>query len=116
MRKMRMKKSDERSYAVARFVVRAAANEIPRACLVSFICWFLFYAFSAGLPLSGETIEYPVKLAFLYNFAKYVEWPAGSYTSPGASLAICVVGHDPFNADIEEGLRARNARGHPIRF
>jgi hypothetical protein len=111
-----MKRPDERRSALARcFVVRTNANGMPRACLASLIWWLLFNAFPAGFPLNGETVEYPVKLAFLYNFAKFVEWPAGSYTSPGASLAICVVGHDPFDADIEEGLRTRNARGHPIR-
>jgi hypothetical protein len=59
-------------------------------------------------------MEYPVKLAFLFNFAKFVEWPASSFSNPGAPIAICIVGHDPFNSDIEGELRTRAVSGHPI--
>jgi len=59
-------------------------------------------------------VEYPVKLAFLYNFTKFVEWPPDSYLAPGAPLVICIVGHDPFSPDIEGELRSRTVGSHPI--
>lgn len=96
-------------------MVRTDARGCARAWSIIIICWFLCNAFPAGLSLNGQTVEYPVKLAFLYNFTKYVEWPADSYSYVSAPLAICVVGHDPFNPDIEEELRVRQAWGHPIR-
>jgi hypothetical protein len=64
--------------------------------------------------LNEATAEYPLKLAFLYNFTKFVEWPAGSYSDPGASLAICIVGDDPFSPDLEGELRTRKVEGHPV--
>jgi hypothetical protein len=59
-------------------------------------------------------MEYPVKLAFLYNFTKFVEWPADSYSDSRAPLEICVVGDDPFDRNLEGELRTRSAGGHPV--
>jgi hypothetical protein len=49
--------------------------------------------------------EYEVKAAFLYNFAKFVEWPPNSFFDASAPLQICVFGRDPFG----DGLRALTA-------
>ena len=47
---------------------------------------------SAGAALAAPAGEYEVKAAFLYNFAKFVDWPAG----PSATVRLCLVGADPF--------------------
>ncbi len=44
-------------------------------------------------PIAARNVD--VKAAFLYNFAKFAEWPA---LSPGAPIALCVVGDDPIAA------------------
>ncbi len=36
--------------------------------------------------------EYLIKAAFLYNFAKFTEWPAETYADASAPLRICVLG------------------------
>ena len=48
---------------------------------------------------SDDRAEYSVKLAFLYNFTKFVEWPAEAFPDRGAPLNICLVGQDPFGYD-----------------
>ena len=58
--------------------------------------------------------EYRVKLAFLCNFTKFIEWPAEVYSAATAPLVICVLGQDPFQGEIQQGLRGRTASGHPI--
>ena len=45
--------------------------------------------------------EYQVKAAFLFNFAKFVEWPADAFTTADAPLQICVLGQDPFGNEFE---------------
>jgi hypothetical protein len=77
-------------------------------------CCLTLSILPTALAQSGEGVEYPVKLAFLYNFTKFIEWPSASYHDPGASLTICIVGHDPFDRDLEEQLRARKVKGHPV--
>jgi len=76
-------------------------------------CWLAFNT-PRPLYLKGQGVEYPVKLAFLYNFTKFIEWPPGSYRYPDAPLAICIVGHDPFSPDIEGDLRTRIVGSHPV--
>jgi hypothetical protein len=78
------------------------------------VLWILSGAPPGALALNGEDVEYPAKLAFLYNFAKFIEWPPGSYRSPSAPLVICIAGHDPFSAGTENELRTRTALGHAI--
>jgi hypothetical protein len=77
-------------------------------------CWLFLNVSPRALSQNEEGVEYPVKLAFLYNFTKFVEWPADSYSNPGAPLAICIVGRDPFNPDIEGELRTRRVGSHPV--
>jgi hypothetical protein len=45
--------------------------------------------------------EYQVKAAFLYNFAKFVEWPPGTFANSKDPIAICIVGQNPFGSTLE---------------
>jgi hypothetical protein len=85
-----------------------------RVSFITIVCWLFSSAPPNALSLAGESVEYPVKLAFLYNFAKFVEWPRESYRDPGSPLEICIVGHDPFSPDGERELRTRAVGGHPV--
>jgi len=40
--------------------------------------------------------EYFVKAAFIYNFARLVEWPDNAYNSNDKYFKLCLVGDDPF--------------------
>jgi hypothetical protein len=52
------------------------------------------------------TDEYQVKAAFLYNFAKFVEWPSATLGSP-RPFAICVLGQDPFGRTLEDTVNGK---------
>lgn len=45
--------------------------------------------------------EYLIKAAFLYNFAKFTQWPEEAFSGPQAPLRICVLGADPFGAALD---------------
>lgn len=47
--------------------------------------------------------EYQVKAAYIFNFARFVEWPAGSF-EPGTPITLCLLGDDPFGADLEQTI------------
>jgi hypothetical protein len=47
-------------------------------------------------PARGAPKEYEVKAVYLYNFAKFVEWPAAAFDKPQTPYSICVLGTDPF--------------------
>jgi uncharacterized protein DUF4154 len=84
-----------------------------------FLLFIIVYALAltasprADAP-NEDRVEYRVKLAFIYNFTRFVEWPSSSYRNSGAPLSICIVGSDPFSSDLEDELRTRTVGGHSV--
>ncbi len=58
--------------------------------------------------------EYQVKATYLYNFAKYVEWPAASFTSSDDSFNICVLGEDPFGHTLDDTIGGEVINGRRL--
>jgi hypothetical protein len=54
--------------------------------------------------------EYEVKAAFLYNFAKFVEWPVHSFPEVGQSFLLCVYGDDPFGGALERTVAGKSVQ------
>ena len=50
---------------------------------------------------SAAAPEYDLKAAFLFNFAKFVEWPESAFAGDRAPLTICVYGDDPFGSTLD---------------
>lgn len=55
-----------------------------------------------------------IKTAFVYNFAKFVEWPAAAFADERSPLDLCVSG--PALDGRLQLLEGREAQGHPIRI
>lgn len=57
--------------------------------------------------------EYDVKAAFIYNFAKFVEWPDGTFNDSQSQIVLCAYGKNnvetAFNA-----IRGKQARGRTV--
>lgn len=85
-----------------------------RAALGFLACGLLFGSTPRTFSQSEGDGEYRLKLAFLYNFARFVEWSADAFPDERAPLTICVVGEDPFQGGIAQNLRGRTVAGHPI--
>jgi hypothetical protein len=51
--------------------------------------------------------EYEIKAAFLFNFAKFIDWPGGSFASSKSPFTICVLGGDPFGRALDDNLRGK---------
>ena len=58
--------------------------------------------------------EYEVKAAFLYNFARFVEWPRDVVPPDGASFRIAILGEDPFGPALESALSGKRVLEHPL--
>ncbi len=54
-----------------------------------------------------------VKVAFLYNFARFTDWPATAFQKPASRLRFCVLGEDPFGASFD-AIAAKRIRGRSI--
>src|SRR5262245_8341156 len=67
------------------------------AMLVCSVGWRVPYAYTQ----TPAVREYQVKAAFVYNFAKFVEWPAAVFGDVQAPIILCVIGVEPFGAALE---------------
>jgi hypothetical protein len=69
---------------------------------------------SAAEPEWSPAFEYQVKIGFVYNFTKFVEWPSQSFPDPGTPLTIGVLGSDPLGDALEQTLHGRTVNGRPV--
>lgn len=63
---------------------------------------------------SREASEYQIKAAFLYNFAKFVEWPHQASGEAGDPMTICIVGEDPFGNILDQFVAGKPINGRPV--
>lgn len=73
-------------------------------------------AFALRPPLRAQSPvpENEVKAAFLFNIAKFAQWPAEAFTGRGAPLIIGVLGTDPFGPALDRLVRGRSLNGRPV--
>jgi hypothetical protein len=76
--------------------------------------WLAVWASPCAWSQAEQTVQYPLKLAYIYNVTKFVEWPSETFSSASAPLVICIAGRDPFPVDAEHELRSRVTGGRPI--
>lgn len=93
------------------FLIRTrAARALASAALV----WVLI-----GRPLSAQSqpaaVENNLKAVFLFNFTKYVSWPAMKIgeRSP-AELKICVTANDSFFATLKNAVQGEQVDGRSL--
>ncbi len=62
----------------------------------------------------AKPTEYEVKATYLYNFSRFVEWPAKVARAQGDSFAICVLGQDPFGPALNAILADETVAGKSV--
>ena len=71
---------------------------------LAFIILISIVDLSGLIAQTKAATEYQVKAAFLYNFAKFVDWPPSAFSDAKQPLDICVYGRDPFGTALEDAL------------
>ena len=64
-----------------------------------------------ALRAQDATAENNVKAAYLYNFTKFIEWPA---TAIGDRFRICIVGDRLFSAAVDAIIAGESAQNRPL--
>jgi hypothetical protein len=59
------------------------------------------------------SLEYRVKAAYLFNFTKFVDWPASAMQAD-APLTLCVAGTSPFGQTLAETVRGEIVAGRAL--
>lgn len=84
---------------------------MPRRILI-----LLFLLWSPPPSGAGAPSEYQVKAAFLYKFARFVEWPAASFADPKSPLVIGILGEDPFGPMLDQAIAGKLVQGRPLQI
>jgi hypothetical protein len=58
---------------------------------------------------------YKLKVAYIYNFLRYVTWPETAFETAESPIVIGIVGADPFGSTLEALAKSKKANGRPIR-
>lgn len=66
---------------------------------------------AAAATTADKAPDAAVKAAFLFNFAKFAQWPA---LGAGSPIGICVVGDDGVSAALVEIVRGRHINGRAV--
>ena len=61
-----------------------------------------------------QLTESKLKAAFLFNFAKFVEWPPTAFADANSPLTIGILGDNPFGGDLEAIIRDKTINNRTI--
>lgn len=93
---------------------------LPRTILTGLLLvgfWLSLTLGSLAPPSYGangsQKGEYRLKAAFLYNLAKFTEWPPAAFSDHQASHIVCIVGEDPFGLEIDQ-LTTKPVHDRPL--
>ncbi len=94
------------------FTISGYKNKIIGLLLVAVICIF---SVSSHIAQADHTAagEYTMKAVFLYNFARFVNWPETSFTDDRENLIIAVLGEDHFGYALDT-IDDRTVRGRKL--
>ena len=84
--------------------------------MLPLILWLLcLICPSEGHAQSNSEREYLVKAAFLYNFAKFVEWPSHAFDGPNAPIIVCIHGEAAY-ATAKTVLAGKQVQDRPVKL
>ena len=88
-----------------------------QGCRCALAALTLLWALSAIQNLWAQTpkaTETQVKAAYLYNFGRFVEWPAQNSSTKPDAFAVCVLGQDPFGPTLDAILAGETIGGKSV--
>jgi hypothetical protein len=106
----------ERKVQVAQDGIARTFRQLMRFDASSVLCLSLALLLAAGGACAQEVqpSEYQLKAAFLFNFAKFVEWPEEAFSAPDAPMVIGVLGENPFGEHLEQTIRGKTINNRPL--
>ncbi|HEY3277541.1 MAG TPA: YfiR family protein [Syntrophorhabdaceae bacterium] len=73
-----------------------------RSIIFSLLCLSLLLAGSPGYGREQQFTEYEVKAAFVFNMAKFVEWPEKGAADAREGIDLCLLGIDQFSGVFDQ--------------
>jgi hypothetical protein len=87
-----------------------------RRAIGLFTLLFTLIILSINGLAQDQPTEYQIKAAFLFNFAKFVDWPPESFPTTNSPIIIGVVGKNVFGNDLENVIRDKTVNNRRFQF
>lgn len=71
----------------------------------------LLVAFTTMAGTPAEYPEHQVKAAWMFNFTRFVDWPATAFPSKDSPCVVGVLGKDPFRGELESAFTGKFLNG-----
>lgn len=90
------------------------AYPLVKFCATVLAALLYLAAASSIRAQAGTSVEYQIKAAFLFNFAKFVDWPPDAFPSDKSPITLCVFRHDPFGSSLDEIIQGKTINNRAI--
>src|SRR2546423_1848383 len=78
-----------------------------RRTAICCLTWFLLLTGPGSPGQDSALTEYQIKAAFLFNFARFVQWPPEAFAASGAPMVIGIIGENPFHDDLARTIQGK---------
>jgi len=72
--------------------------------ILTLLVFFIFACTQAPPYAQAQEVEfseYEVKAGFIYNIAKFIEWPKDTFSDAKKPITLCIVGTNPFGSALD---------------
>ncbi len=75
----------------------------------------LLLSLRGAQQLHGQSVtEDQIKAAYLYNFAKFIQWPPEAFSSAQSPLLFCIPSEDAIGQPLDGVVQGKAVEGHPL--
>lgn len=87
-------------------------------CLLLLLCIGSLYLFTHPHISHAIELEDKIKVAYLFNFFRFIQWPSTNQTEDQSELYLCVLGKDQFGDELNtlDGRTANSRKLHVVRI
>lgn len=69
---------------------------------------------SSGRAQDSPPSEYQIKAAFIFQFAKFIEWPREAMPGPSLPMVLGILGDIPAGANFQQTFANKSINDHPL--
>jgi YfiR/HmsC-like len=91
----------------------SVAPRRPARTILAVIAALTLACFSVAQ--TPATAEYELKVAFLFHFAQFVDWPPEAFKDANSPLTYCTIGNDPLHGALDASLNGKTIGARSFR-
>src|ERR1044071_633128 len=90
---------------------------LPRSAAACLCGLFMTVIANTDISVIAQDLvqsEARLKSAFIFNFAKFVEWPGEAFAETNSPLVVAIVGKDTLGPALDQVIQNKSVNGRPV--